>query len=282
MTEPRRWLDDEANAPPGVRELLAQAHRTAPIDRRALSISALLIAKIAATPTAAAALPLVAKLAASLAMVTVASAVAVQIAMPTRSDTASAGARKPQTATHTHARARRDRVDPEVIAAAPELAQVAVLNADAPQTAETAPSIAESVPVAAVKLRAASATRSATRHATVNAAPPPVVAAPLPLPEASETVAPVPADPLALEVQWLDAARGLLDHDPASALAQAQAHAMRFPNGALAAERELIAIDALHRLGRQAEAQSRAKAVLLRFPGSLYRERLRSLLQATR
>jgi len=269
MTEPRRWLDDDGSAPPGVRELLVQAQHTAPIDKRALSVSALLVAKIAATPAAAAALPLVAKLVASLAMVTVASAVAVQIAMPTRVNTGSSQVRKAHAPMHAVAHNQTVRAVTPTVVEAPEPVQVALPNV-------------VPAPLAAVTVHTALSPRAAPRHAAVVPVQAPLIAAPPPPPVAALSVAPTPIDPLAVEVQWLDAARGLLDHDAASALAQAQAHAVRFPNGALAAERELIAVDALHRLGRQAEAEARANAVLRRYPGSLYRERLRSLLQATR
>ena len=283
MTEPRRWLDDEGNAPPGVRELLAHAQRTAPIDKRALSVSALLVAKIAATPAAAAALPLFAKLAASLAMVTVASAVAVQIAMPTRSDSGTARTRKAQAPMHAVARNHAVRAATPVFAGAPE--PVALPIVVPPVELQAAPPSAESAPIAAATVHAAPSTHAATRRAALSPMQVPVNAAPAPLAVAAVTpvtIDPTPADPLALEVQWLDAARGLLEHDAASALAQAQAHAVRFPNGALTAERELIAVDALHRLGRQAEAEARAHAVLRRNPGSLYRDRLRALLRAPR
>ena len=47
--------------------------------------------------------------------------------------------------------------------------------------------------------------------------------------------------------------------DPQAALDSARQHARRFPNGQLAEEREAIAIEALARLGRQAEARTRAE-----------------------
>jgi outer membrane protein assembly factor BamD (BamD/ComL family) len=101
-------------------------------------------------------------------------------------------------------------------------------------------------------------------------------------PPATTATAPAPSeDPLALEVRWLDRARALLASDPTAALAHAEAYAQRFPGGALGAERELIAIDALQRMGRASEARARADAFAQHHPGSLYRERLQHLLRAT-
>jgi hypothetical protein len=48
----------------------------------------------------------------------------------------------------------------------------------------------------------------------------------------------------------------------------------------MATERELLAIDALRRLGRASEARARAEALLPRARGGLYEERLRKLLDA--
>jgi hypothetical protein len=88
-------------------------------------------------------------------------------------------------------------------------------------------------------------------------------------------------DRLALEVRALDRARATLARDPAAALRELDQHAARFPDAALAAERELIAVDALQRLGRHDHARARADALLLHHPSSLYRSRLRSLLERT-
>src|SRR5262249_8668637 len=57
-------------------------------------------------------------------------------------------------------------------------------------------------------------------------------------------------DMLAQEVALLDRARAALASSPAQALALADEHAARFPHGKLGMEREMVAIDALRRLGR--------------------------------
>jgi hypothetical protein len=77
---------------------------------------------------------------------------------------------------------------------------------------------------------------------------------------------------------WLDRAHTLLSINPAQALRAADAHAAAFPGGALSAERELIAVDALLRLGRKDEARRRGADLLRRFPETIYHQRLRSLL----
>jgi hypothetical protein len=96
---------------------------------------------------------------------------------------------------------------------------------------------------------------------------------------AAEPPASPALDALAAEVAWLDHARALLPSDPAAALALTTDHAARLPMAALGEERELIAIDALHRLGRAAEARTRADALLARHPGTLYAERIAAMLR---
>jgi hypothetical protein len=69
--------------------------------------------------------------------------------------------------------------------------------------------------------------------------------------------------------------------DPGAALASTREHRMRFPCGQLGAERELIAVHALMRLGRTTEARARASALLRRSDGSLYADRVHQLVGAT-
>lgn len=95
-------------------------------------------------------------------------------------------------------------------------------------------------------------------------------------PEASASAAAV--DPLTREAAILEAARAMLERDPAGALARLDLHAATFPSGGLALERELLAVDALERLGRYREAQTRGTALLERSPGSIYEERVKALL----
>jgi hypothetical protein len=94
---------------------------------------------------------------------------------------------------------------------------------------------------------------------------------------------PAPAgDALAEEVALLDRARAALGGNPAEALALTEAHAARHPAGKLGMEREMVAIDALRRLGRTGEARARGEAMLARAQGGLYEERVRKLLEGMR
>lgn len=83
---------------------------------------------------------------------------------------------------------------------------------------------------------------------------------------------------LAEEARLLENARATLARDPAGALRITEQHAREHPMAQLGAERELIAIDALLRLGRRDEALRRAAPRLEQAPGSLYAKRLRQLL----
>jgi hypothetical protein len=62
------------------------------------------------------------------------------------------------------------------------------------------------------------------------------------------------------------------------ALTATTEHGQWFPAGALAEEREAIAIEALVRLGRHADARTRLTAFARRYPGSTYRWRLDALV----
>jgi hypothetical protein len=81
------------------------------------------------------------------------------------------------------------------------------------------------------------------------------------------------ADPIE-ELLIVDEAQRALASDPERALAHAQRHRQRFPDGHYAQEREVIAIDALLELQRFAVAQRRARAFLQKYPGSSYRTRV--------
>jgi hypothetical protein len=86
------------------------------------------------------------------------------------------------------------------------------------------------------------------------------------------------SDSLAEEAALIERARAALASRPAESLARTEEHAARFPTGMLGMESELVAIDALTRLGRGAEAHARAEALLARARGGIYEARLRQLL----
>jgi hypothetical protein len=57
-----------------------------------------------------------------------------------------------------------------------------------------------------------------------------------------------------------------------------QEYQRRFPSGALGVEREVIALEALARLGQSAEARRLALAFVAKHPTSIHLPRVRSLL----
>lgn len=78
----------------------------------------------------------------------------------------------------------------------------------------------------------------------------------------------------ASEAELLEQARAALKSAPARALQRANEHAARFPRGVLVQEREVLAIQALRKLGRSSEADRRAEAFAKAFPGSAFARQL--------
>jgi hypothetical protein len=83
---------------------------------------------------------------------------------------------------------------------------------------------------------------------------------------------------LSAEAALLEQARREMRAAPAVALAVAAEHAQRFPRGQLTSERTLIQIEALHRLGRDAEARRLARGLISGAGAGLYSERVHQLL----
>lgn len=79
----------------------------------------------------------------------------------------------------------------------------------------------------------------------------------------------------AAETALLEKARAALQSRPGEALELTRRHRARFPKGLLAQEREVIAIEALERLGRKDAADARAAEFERRYRGSVHRPRLR-------
>jgi hypothetical protein len=141
-----------------------------------------------------------------------------------------------------------------------------------PQTTNKAPERVSSPPVLAAPLPAppapVSPPESKSDEPSVKLNPAPS----LPLPSASS------AGTLSAEAALLEQARGQMRAAPSLALALAAEHARRFPHGQLASERALIQIEALHRLGRDAQARSLAHGLLAGAGAGLYAERVQQLL----
>jgi hypothetical protein len=76
----------------------------------------------------------------------------------------------------------------------------------------------------------------------------------------------------------LQRAQDALRGSPAQALALTDLHLARFPGGAFAQEREVLAISALLGMGRKAEARARATRFVESFPTSAHRRRLEVLI----
>lgn len=85
------------------------------------------------------------------------------------------------------------------------------------------------------------------------------------------------ADP-ALEAPLLRSAQDALRTNPSETLAKTQEHARKYPRGLLVQEREVMAIEALLKLGRRDEAASRAERFSRSFPGSTHQRRIDALL----
>lgn len=94
-----------------------------------------------------------------------------------------------------------------------------------------------------------------------------------PQPEVAPPEQPEPARSLS-EVDLLFEARKQMQRDPRAALALLDQHKTRFDDGQLAPEREVLAIEALRKLGQTAAATARLRAFRARYPDSLHLRRL--------
>ncbi len=188
-------------------------------------------------------------------------------ALPSADSSVGAGA--PNRAVQPHS--ENTRVEPPASAARSE-----------EQPPEVAPPVAEAPLAAASGTRAAApptadvarvdpATRAAPRKSS---APSPADSSPTP---SGAVLGPVASPPSELEL--LKKARSALTVDPAQSLALAEQCAAAYPQGALAQEREFIAISALARVGRVSEARSRAERFRSRYPHSAYLPKLQGLLE---
>jgi hypothetical protein len=111
--------------------------------------------------------------------------------------------------------------------------------------------------------------------------PPASVRPPPPAPaDSAPAAAAVPPLPAAedTEVRLLHKAQDDAESNPEGALVRVAEHERRFASGVLVQEREVLAITALMRLGRAAEAHDRAAAFRDRFPGSAYLPKIDALL----
>jgi hypothetical protein len=140
-------------------------------------------------------------------------------------------------------------------------------SAQRPTSAHVSP---KPSPVANAAPRVAESAASVAEHATAPAEAPAV--------DAARAAAKLPEKPTPparpSEAELLEQARAALKTEPARALQRANEHAARFPRGVLVQEREVLAIQALRKLGRSAEAERRAAAFAKAFPGSAFQRQL--------
>jgi len=266
MTAPRRWREDDAGAPPLARELLLTARRAQPLDGAARELAtrrveALRFEALArphwVLPSAAAAVVLA--LAGGLLLLR-------PFERP-RTPAATINSIEMEPLPAPVPSPRPDR------SAEPEAPAPAAVDVPERRPFEAVPDQDDEGRGEKVRPRA----RSAVQHVpviegrSVEAVAPQVQEAP-PTDERPASVQ------LGAEARGLEDARERLRNDPAASLRLLDSHAARFPAGQLSAEREIIAIDALRRLGRYDEARARAEAALRRWPDGLYRGRVLRLL----
>jgi hypothetical protein len=89
-----------------------------------------------------------------------------------------------------------------------------------------------------------------------------------------------PTHPAHSELDLLTRARRVVSSAPGRALELASEHARDYPTGAFMQEREVLAIDALQRLGRRAEAVGRAQRFRAAYPTSTYLPRIQAIVDA--
>ncbi len=261
MNAPRRWKDSP-DAPVGVRELLGGARPRRAIDESALRRGAERVAKLGAAPAAAAAVVSVwVKLAAAGVLAASVAGTVVAVETHRRHD-------DERTAARTETRAPAPPRAPAPAPAPDPARESDPAPAPAPDPKSGPAPAREPAPAAAREPAPAPAPDPAPGVAT------PPIAAP-----SSEASAPSPKpSTLDAELPLLEGARARLERDPASALALARQHRARYPEGVLAAERDLLELDALRRTGSVQDAREAARAWLARDPNGLHAARVRAIL----
>jgi hypothetical protein len=143
-------------------------------------------------------------------------------------------------------------------------------STDALPTAEPrAPRPAPAVRTSPVHAPSPAHVPASTEAPDAGAAPAPAIA------EVPDAGAPAPPGD---EGDLLDRAAIVLERNPAEALRLAEQHDKGFPDGTLAAEREVIAVAALLQLGRADEARARGARFLQRYPTSPRRALVESMI----
>jgi hypothetical protein len=110
------------------------------------------------------------------------------------------------------------------------------------------------------------------------ALPPPATEVEVPQPSIASSPSHHAATDSLSESDLLGQAQAALAGDPARAFALSEQHRRRFSHGVLVQEREVIAVEALARLGRHAEATARGERFLVAFPSSAHRSKIESIV----
>lgn len=135
------------------------------------------------------------------------------------------------------------------------------------QTAPRLPAPRTALPVGAAPVVAAVQTSAPEPRSTARA------------PKRTRSGVVVPTTPESrTELELLRAAEASLAEDPASAFALTTRHLLAYPDGMLAQERELLAIQAQLKLGERASAELRAQRFRERYPRSPLERRLERVL----
>lgn len=256
MNDPKRWLDD-ALVPEELRETMLRAQRTHHLDGRTRARVGARLGRLGVVPLGAAA------------WLGVKSAAALGIA---------AGV----TAAGALAVAEHYRVLPfEHVFAPSAPASALPLRRHAPSgNFKASPSSAPAASAAAIApdappVPAPEASESPATPALNPSADLPRSA------KSARTAMPAPSSSTELgeESALLERARRALSSAPEAALVLLREHAERFPRGQLAAERHLIEVDALYRVGRTSEAVTLAHQLLATSGSGLYSQRVERLLQ---
>jgi hypothetical protein len=115
------------------------------------------------------------------------------------------------------------------------------------------------------------------------AGPAPALSAPASAVEPPRAEAPTPSTALQTasvpsETDLVGEAQTVLVANPARALALCDRHRRLYPRGVLVQEREVLAIEALERLGRHLDASARGTRFLEAFPGSAHRSKVAAIV----
>lgn len=245
MSDPVRWRSASSDAPGGARELLQAARPVPPIPPGVRAASADAVRSLAQTGAPS---TVIGAASVKLGGSVVAALAAASLWWALSRSPSDAPIPAPAAAPIA---APEERPTPPAAPAAPAAPQVADAPATPPAPARPArPAPPRPPPPAAIEV---------------------VPAPPAPSPPAVDT--------LAREAALLESARSSLTTDPERALAEIARHRAEFPQGQLSAEREILGIDALGRLGRHEEARARAETFLATSPQIVLKERVERIMK---